>query len=61
MGLHALHSLLQAIALSIRQEIEAATGCTASAGISCNKLLAKLATNQAKPDGQFLLTLEQVS
>eukprot|EP00891_Asterochloris_glomerata_P002603 jgi/Astpho2/2603/e_gw1.00048.8.1_t len=43
----------EAIALSIRQEIKAATGCTASAGISCNKLLAKLATNQAKPDGQF--------
>jgi DNA polymerase-4 len=32
------------------------TGLTASAGISCNKSLAKLAPNQRKPNGQFVIT-----
>jgi DNA repair protein REV1 len=31
------------------------TGCTASAGFGCSRLLARLATKKAKPDGQFHL------
>jgi DNA polymerase-4 len=42
-------------ALEIRARIKAQTGLTASAGISYNKFLAKLASDQRKPDGQFVV------
>jgi len=44
------------IALDIRRRIKAETGLTASAGISYNKFLAKLASDHNKPNGQFLIT-----
>lgn len=45
-----------ACAQRIRQRIMDATRCPASAGISCNMLLARLATKKAKPNGQYLLS-----
>jgi DNA polymerase-4 len=47
-----------ATAKDIRRRILAETGLTASAGISYNKFLAKLASGQMKPDGQFAITPE---
>src|ERR1700743_2863479 len=44
------------IASLIRAEILRETGLTASAGISYNKFLAKLASDQRKPNGQFVIT-----
>lgn len=38
---------------SIRAEILSATGCQTSIGVSHNKLLARLATNRAKPSSAF--------
>jgi DNA polymerase-4 len=43
-------------ATRIRADIRAETSLTASAGISYNKFLAKLASDQRKPDGQFTIT-----
>jgi DNA polymerase-4 len=47
-----------AVAREIRARILAETGLTASAGISYNKFLAKLASDQRKPNGQFVITPE---
>ena len=44
-----------ATAAEIRQRIFETTGLTASAGISYNKFLAKLASDYRKPNGQFLV------
>ncbi len=47
------------IAEEIRRMIHEETGLTASAGVSYNKLIAKLASDQNKPDGLCVVTPEQ--
>jgi DNA polymerase-4 len=45
---------------SIRREIAAATGLTASVGVGESKLVAKIASDDAKPDGWLVVPGEQV-
>lgn len=44
---------------AIRRDIHAQTGLTASAGVSCNKFLAKVASDLDKPNGLTVVTPEQ--
>ncbi len=46
------------IAKEIKERIKQETGLTASAGISINKFLAKVASDYRKPDGLFLIKPE---
>lgn len=47
------------IAKAIKSEILAETGLTASAGVSYNKFLAKIASDMDKPNGLYLIRPEQ--
>jgi len=51
-------SLARDVALAIRAKIKQETGLNASAGISYNKFLAKLASDHRKPNGQYVITPE---
>jgi len=55
-----LQSGAAAIAREIRAQIREETGLTASAGISSNKLIAKIASDWNKPDGQFEVKPEDI-
>ncbi len=48
------------MAREIRQRIFDVTGLTASAGIAPNKLIAKIASDWQKPNGQTVITPEQI-
>ncbi len=51
-------ALARDVALAIRSKIKQVTGLNASAGISYNKFLAKLASDHRKPNGQYVITPE---
>jgi DNA polymerase IV len=53
--------LARDVALAIRTKIKEVTGLNASAGISYNKFLAKLASDHRKPNGQYVITPEMGS
>lgn len=48
------------LARDIRRQIQQKTGCTASAGVAPNKLVAKIASGFHKPNGLTIVTPEQV-
>ncbi|MFZ4115340.1 MAG: DNA polymerase IV [Chthoniobacterales bacterium] len=48
------------IARELRSRIEEKTGLTASAGIAPNKMLAKIASEWRKPNGQFAILPDQI-
>jgi hypothetical protein len=50
--------LARDVALAIRAKIKQETGLNASAGISYNRFLAKLASDHRKPNGQYVITPE---
>ncbi|SDI58056.1 DNA polymerase-4 [Ferrimonas sediminum] len=49
------------MAEAIRADIYAATGLTASAGVAPNKFLAKVASDENKPNGQMVVAPEQAA
>src|ERR1700751_6051201 len=51
--------LARDIALAIRAKIKEVTGLNASAGISYNKFLAKLASDHRKPNGPYVISAEK--
>lgn len=55
------HGSATLLAKQIKQEIFRQTGLIASAGISCNKFLAKIASDLGKPDGLYLIPPEQAA
>lgn len=48
------------VAREIKTRIRAETGLTASAGISVNKMLAKIASDYRKPDGLFVIPPDRI-
>jgi DNA polymerase IV len=56
-----LHGSGEAMAREIKRRILERTGLTASVGVSHNKLLAKLASEMAKPDGLTVIRPEEIA
>ena len=58
-ALQACNGSATRIAQTIKQRINAVTDLNASAGVSYNKFLAKVASDMDKPDGLYVITPEQ--
>lgn len=56
----ALKRSAASVALEIRKRIRQTTGLTASAGIAPNKMLAKIASDWRKPNGQFEIKSHEI-
>ena len=54
------HPSATIVAREIKQLIRQTTGLTASAGVSVNKMIAKIASDYRKPDGLFVVPPDQV-
>lgn len=54
------HGSATLIAQQIRQQIYEETGLTASAGVAPNKFMAKIASDLNKPNGQYVITPDDV-
>lgn len=54
------HPSATIVAQKIKQQIYQTTSLTASAGVSVNKMLAKIASDYRKPDGLFVIPPEQI-
>jgi DNA polymerase-4 len=54
-GARRLHGTGPEVGAAIRARVRAETGLTASVGVAPNKLLAKLASDDAKPDGMLVV------
>lgn len=52
---HSLYAIAEGVVHDIRRRIHEATGLTASAGLAPNKMLAKIASDMNKPNGQFVV------
>ncbi|CAG9583215.1 unnamed protein product [Danaus chrysippus] len=48
-------------ATALRDEIKSKTNCPCSTGFGGNRLQARLATKEAKPNGQFFLTADIIN
>jgi DNA polymerase IV len=54
-GARRLHGSAPAIGAAVRERVRADTGLVASVGVASTKLLAKLASDSAKPDGMLVI------
>ena len=55
-------TLMAALAMATQHDLPwLGAGCTASVGIGPNRLLARLATRHAKPDGQHVIGREEAA
>ena len=52
-------TLIQEFVQDLRSQIHSSIGCTVSAGIGPNKLVARMATRQGKPNGQYVCYSEE--